>query len=79
MSPTYMPVTSKSTKMKSKPPRISISIRLEDAETLQGFVDGGIATSDDEDFSKVMKRILKQLDKKVNKKWALINSLNQTK
>lgn len=51
---------------KKKPPRISISIQLEDAHTLQGFIDGGRGTSDDDDFSAFATRVLKQLDKKVD-------------
>lgn len=50
---------------KKMPPRITISIQVEDAETLQGLIDGAIGTSESEDFNKFGKRVLKQLDKKM--------------
>ena len=46
---------------------IKISIPIHIAETLQGFLDGGIGSSFDDEFSKQMKVVLDKLDKQINK------------
>lgn len=51
----------------SKPKKISITIPLELAETLQGFIDGGIGTSSDDDFTRQMNIVLKNLSKAIDK------------
>lgn len=46
---------------------ITITIPLEVAETLQGFIDSGIGSSGDDEFTRQMKIVLKKLDKVVLK------------
>jgi hypothetical protein len=49
---------------------VTITIPLNIAETLQGLVDGCIGSSEDDEFSKQMKLVLKMLDKSVSKHYA---------
>jgi len=46
---------------------VTIAIPLDIAETLQGLIDGCIGSSEDDEFTKQMKVVLKKLDKSVSK------------
>lgn len=52
---------------KQKKSTVTIVIPLHIAETLEGFIDGGIGTSDDDQFSKQMKVVMKELKKELSK------------
>ncbi len=47
--------------------KITMTLPIEYIETLQGFISGGIGTSDDDQFSYEMKAVLRKLDNIVNK------------
>ena len=46
---------------------VTITIPLEVAETLQCYIDGGIGSSEDDEFTREMKIVLKRLDRQVSK------------
>ena len=49
---------------------VTITIPLDIAETLQGLIDGCIGSSEDDEFTKQMKVVLKKLDKSISKHYA---------
>lgn len=49
---------------------VRIQIPLDVAETLHGFIDGGIGTSECDDFTKEMSLVNKRLEKAINKHYA---------
>lgn len=49
---------------------VSITIPLDIAETLQGLIDGCIGSSEDDEFAKQMKIVLRKLDKAISKHYA---------
>jgi len=49
---------------------VTITLPLDIAETLQGLVDGCNGSSEDEDFSREMRIVLKKLDKAISKHYA---------
>ena len=46
---------------------VTVTIPLDIAETLQAFLDGGIGTSADDEFTRKMSIVLKKLNKQVAK------------
>jgi len=49
---------------------VTITIPLDIAETLQAYLDGGIGTSGDDEFTRQMSIVLKRLDRQVLKHYA---------
>lgn len=49
---------------------IKLSLTIDDAQTLAGFIDGGRGSSGDMDFSLFCTRTLKKLDKSIKKHYA---------
>jgi hypothetical protein len=55
--------------------KLTISLDLDLAETLEGLIDGCLGASEDDNFNREMKPFLKQLSKAIAKKRTeLINS-----
>ena len=52
---------------KTKKKMVRLLLTIDEAESLAGFIDGGIGTSDCDHFSKQFGHILKKLDKSYNK------------
>jgi hypothetical protein len=46
---------------------VKLLMPLHVAETLHGFIDGGIGTSEDDEFSKQMKPLIKKLEKEFDR------------
>jgi hypothetical protein len=53
---------------KPKTAKISITIPLNVAETLEGLIDGAIGTADCDEFVSEMKQVLKALEKSFNRR-----------
>lgn len=70
-------MNNKITGARTKKKTVTITIPLDIAETLQGFISGGIGSSDCDDFSEQMGSVEKKLINKISKHYNKKNSNDQ--